>query len=126
MNEELKVQGVGTPDRIKLVIAVLLVVGGLAAYYVLVDQPTWLRWVAVVAGVLLGAGVLAPSQYGRDFRQFVVDSRVELRKIVWPTRRETGLTTLAVFMFVAVAGVFFWLVDLVLAWATKHLTGQGG
>ena len=126
MNEELKVHGVGTPDKLKLTVAVLLVIGGIAGFYVLVDQPTWLRWLAVLAGVLLAAAVLAASQYGRDFRQFVLDARVELRKIVWPTRRETGLTTLAVFLFVAVAGVFFWLVDLVLAWATKHLTGQGG
>ena len=126
MNEELKAQGVGTPDKVKLTLAIVLVVGGVLAYYVLDAQPTWLRWLAVAAGVLLAAGVLAVSQYGRDFKQFVLDSRIELRKIVWPTRRETGLTTMAVFLFVIVAGVFFWVVDLVLAWATRHLTGQGG
>ena len=126
MNDELKVQGVGTPDKIKLTVAALLVIGGVVAFYVLADQPTWLRWLAVAGGVVLGVVVLAPSQYGRLFRQFVIDARVELRKIVWPTRKETGMTTLAVFLFVAVAGVFFYLVDLVLAWATRHLTGQGG
>ena len=52
------------------------------------------------------------SQYGRNFWQFVLDSRVELRKIVWPTRQETGMTTLVVFVFVVVAGLFFWLLDL--------------
>ncbi len=58
--------------------------------------------------------------------QFVLDSRVELRKIVWPERRETGITTLVVFGFVVVGGIFFWLVDALLTWATRHLTGQGG
>jgi preprotein translocase subunit SecE len=52
-------------------------------------------------------------------------ARVELRKIVWPTREETGKTTLAVFIFVSIAGLFFWLLDFALAWATRFLTGQG-
>ena len=65
------------------------------------------------------------SQYGRGFWQFVLDSRVELRKIVWPNRQETGMTTLVVFGFVIVAGLFFWVLDLGLAWATKALSGQG-
>jgi len=62
----------------------------------------------------------------RRLWQFMLDSRIELRKIVWPSRQETGMTTLVVFVFVTVAGVFFWLVDLVLAWATRALSGQGG
>jgi preprotein translocase subunit SecE len=56
----------------------------------------------------------------------MLDSRIELRKIVWPSRQETGMTTLVVFGFVIVAGLFFWVLDLVLAWATRALTGQGG
>ena len=56
------------------------------------------------------------------YRQVVA----ELRKVVWPTRKEASQTTLVVFGFVIVFGIFFWLLDLVLAWATKTLTGQGG
>ena len=44
---------------------------------------------------------------------------------MWPNRQETGMTTLVVFIFVVVAGIFFWLLDLGLAWATKLITGQG-
>jgi len=101
------------------------VVGGIAGYYVLAAQPAWERWLAVVAGVALAFAVLAWSQYGRNLWQFVLDSRVELRKIVWPNRQETGMTTLVVFGFVIVAGLFFWTLDLVLAWATRALSGQG-
>jgi preprotein translocase subunit SecE len=126
MNDEIKVQAVGPADKAKLVVSILLLLGGIAGYYVLGDQPIWERWLAVVAGVVLAAGILTTSQYGRDLRQFVLDARIELRKIVWPPRRETGLTTLVVFIFVFVSGVFFYLVDLALAWATRHLTGQGG
>ncbi len=126
MNEELKISGVGTPDKVKLGAAIVLLIAGIAAYYVLADQPLWLRWIAVVIGALLGALVFIASRYGREVRQFVIDARVELRKVVWPTRSETGMTTLVVFGFVIIAGVFFWIVDLLLAWATRHLTGQGG
>ena len=125
MNEETKPQG-SAADTAKLAVAIALVIAGLVGYYVLGSAPVWQRWVAVVAGILLAIAVLVPSRYGRDMKQFWVDARVELRKVVWPTRQETGMTTLVVFGFVILAGVFFWAVDMVLAWATRHLTGQGG
>ena len=126
MNEELKVQNAGGADKVRLGLAILLVIAGIAVFYVLDSAPSWERWLAVVAGLVLGVGVVATSAYGRAVIQFVLDSRVELRKIVWPERRETGVTTLVVFAFVVIGGGFFWLVDLILAWATRHLTGQGG
>ena len=125
MTEEIKVPDATAADKAKAVVAALLVVGGITGYYLLSTQPAWMRWLCVVAGLLLGALVVAMSAYGRSLRQFVLDARVELRKIVWPTRQETLQVTLAVFIFVIVAGLFFWLVDLGLAWATKALSGQG-
>ncbi len=81
--------------------------------------PSWPAW-------RWASRVVATSAYGRAVIQFVLDSRVELRKIVWPNRRESMTTTAVVFGFVILGGGFFWLVDLILAWATRHLTGQGG
>ena len=52
-------------------------------------------------------------------------SRGELRKVVWPTRQETLQTTLTVFVFVLILGIFFWLLDMGLLWITRALTGQG-
>ena len=126
MKEELKVQNVGGADVARLVVAILLVIAGVAAFYVLDSAPTWERWLAVVAGLALGVGVVVTSSYGRAVIQFVLDSRVELRKIVWPSQRESMTTTAVVFSFVVIGGLFFWVVDLALAWATRHLTGQGG
>ena len=126
MTDEIKLQEVGTADKVKLGAAIVAVAAGVAAYYVLGNDATWLRWIAVVAGLVVAALLLAPSRYGSDFRQFVVSARVELRKIVWPTREETGKTTLIVFIFVAIAGFFFWGLDLLLSWATRALTGTGG
>jgi len=126
MTDEIKVQDAGAADKVKLYAAIAIVIAGVAGYYVLSSQPTWIRWLPVVGSLALGALVVAFSVYGTAFREFVSLARVELRKIVWPTRQETGMTTLVVFVFVIVFGVFFWLLDLVLAWATKTLTGQGG
>ena len=116
----------GAADSAKLAAAVVLLLGGIVAFYALHAQPDWQRWLAVVAGVVLGIVVFGLSQRGREFFEFVVESRVELRKVVWPTRQETGMTTLAVFVFVIVAGTFFWVLDVFLSWATRMLTGQGG
>ena len=125
-SDEIKVQDAGPSDNMKLAVAVLLVIAGVAGYYVLAAQPAWLRWLAVAGGIVLAIVVVAFSRYGSALQRFMADSRVELRKIVWPNRQETGMTTLVVFVFLIVAGVFFWLLDFALAWATRALTGQGG
>jgi len=125
MTEETKT-GVGASDKAKLAASILLVLGGVAAYYVLAAQPAWQRWLAVAGGLVIAIIVFIWSEYGRNFWQFVRDSRIELRKIVWPARQETLMTTLVVFGFVIVASLFFWLLDLGLAAATRALSGQGG
>ena len=90
------------------------------------NAASWQRWLAV--GVSLGVAALVVwfSWYGAQFKEFVELARVELRKIVWPNRQETGMTTLVVFAFVVIAGLFFWGLDWALALATRYLTGQGG
>ncbi len=125
MTEDIKAQDGGSANTVKLVIAIFLVIAGVAGFYLLGTQSIWLRWSAVVAGLVLGAVVIASSQYGTDLKQFIALSRIELRKIVWPNRQETGMTTLVVLAFVLVAGLFFWGLDVVLAWATQALTKQG-
>jgi preprotein translocase subunit SecE len=125
MNEQTREQEAGG-SNLPLWIAIALLLAGVVGYYVLDAQPTWLRWLLVVAGMGLGALVFGLSAGGRELRQFTVDARNELRKVFWPTRNETWMTTAVVFGFAVIAGLFFWLLDLFLAWATKLLTGQGG
>jgi preprotein translocase subunit SecE len=126
MTDEIKLQEVGTADKVKLGAAIVAVAAGIAGYYLLGGGAAWQRWIAVVAGLAVAALLLAFSRYGSDFREFVISARVELRKIVWPNRQETGMTTLIVFVFVAIAGFFFWGLDVLLSWATRALTGTGG
>jgi preprotein translocase subunit SecE len=63
------------------------------------------------------------SQYGRDFGKFVLDARIELYKVFWPTRQETGTMTAVVFVFVIIMALFFWGIDSLLAWATGSILG---
>jgi len=124
MNEQVREQET-SGSALPLWIAVALVLAGVSGYYVLGTQSALVRWGCVVAGLVAGGLVFGLSSGGRDFRQFTVDARNELRKVFWPTKNETWVTTLAVFIFAVVAGIAFWLLDLFLAWATKLLTGQG-
>ena len=125
MTDETKIPDTAnSADIAKLVVAILFVVAGIAGYYLL--DNLWLRWGSVVAGLVLGALVVGFSGYGRRLWAFSESARVELRKVVWPTRDETTKTTIAVVIFVTVAGLFFWVLDLVLAWATRFWTTPGG
>ena len=126
MNEQAEKTGVALVDAFKLVLAAAALLGGMVAYYWYDQQPQVLRVLMVIGGLIAGLVLLYWSAPGRELWDYVQSSRVELRKMVWPTRQETWRTTLVVFVFVMALGVFFWLVDMALAWGAKHVTGQGG
>ena len=109
-------------DKVKLAIAVLLVAAGIWAYYWLGEATALvLRILAVVAGVIAGAAVAWLSEPGRRFAVFAGESVAEVKKVVWPTRKETMQTTAAVFAFVVVMAVFLWVSDKTLEWVLYDL-----
>ena len=111
-------------DKIKLLVAVLLVIAGVAGFYFFADAPTVVRVLSVVAGVVLAGVVAGPSGPGKQFFRFALDSRDEAKKVVWPTRKETLQTTGIVFAFVVVMALFLWMVDASLLWVVKKLLSQ--
>jgi preprotein translocase subunit SecE len=113
-------------DTLKLAAGVVVLAAGIVGFYMLVDLPIWLRWIIVLAALVLGALVSLQSLQGRTFWSFVQSARVELRKVVWPNRQETLQVTLVVFVMIIVLGLFFWGVDTLLGFLTKWLTGRGG
>ena len=117
--------GGDTAGMLTVAVAIALLIAGVAAYYQLDTRPDWQRWGSTAVGVIAAVGVFALSPLGRRFWQFILDSRVELRKVVWPSRQETLQTTGVVFLFICAAGLFFWVLDLALAGVTRWLTGQG-
>jgi preprotein translocase subunit SecE len=115
----------GLLDWLLVAAAGVLLVGGLSGYYLLTLQPMWVRTLIVLAGVVLAVGAVGLSFFGREAWQFALGSRVELRKVVWPSWPDTRRMTTLVVVFVVIAGVFFWIIDWLLAWGTRHLLGTG-
>ncbi len=113
-------------DTFKLVVAAAVLLGGLVGYYYYADVATVIRALGVLVAFGLSVVILLQSTQGKALWRFINASRVELRKVVWPTRDEAIQTTIAVFVFTLIMGVFFWLLDMFLLWLTRLLTGQGG
>ena len=108
-------------DKAKLAATGLLVVGGVAAFYLLGKQDLWLR-VIVLLVLLAGAvGVFLTSIQGKELIGFGQDSVKELKKVVWPTRPEATQMTLYVFAFVVIMALFLWLTDKTLEWVIYDL-----
>ena len=127
MNEQAQDQNGGNvAGNMTVAASIALLIAGVAAFYLLDTRPDWQRWGLAGLGFVTAIAVFALSPLGRRFWQFILDSRVELRKVVWPNRQETLQTTAVVFGFIVIAGMFFWVLDLLLAWITRMLTGPGG
>ena len=111
-------------EKIKLVFALLLVAAGVAGFYVLADQALVVRILAVLAGVIAAVAVLWTSAIGQEAFAFASEAAVETRKVVWPSRKETIQTTVAVFALVVVMAIFLWVVDIGFLWVVKMLMGR--
>ena len=116
--------GASAKDTALITLSVLVLFVGIGAFYWYEDQALAIRIAMVVAGLAVGAGLAWFSWYGREFWQFAQAARIELRKVVWPSRDETIKTTYVVFIFAIVMGLFFWGLDWVLTWLTRLMTGQ--
>ncbi|MHB1094419.1 preprotein translocase subunit SecE [Thiobacillus sp.] len=112
-------------DKIKLLVAVLLVIAGVAGFYVFSDAPTVVRVLSVIGGIVLAGVVAGLSTPGKRFYRFALDSRDEAKKVVWPTRKETVQMTGVVILFVIMMAAFLWAVDGILLWLVKLAMGQG-
>jgi len=124
MAEVQTAQGAAAKDTALLSLSLIAVLAGIAAFYWFEDQGLLLRVGLVVLGLAAGFGLAWFSWYGREFWQFALAARIELRKVVWPDREETVKTTYVVFIFAILLGLFFWGLDWVLTWMTRFLTGQ--
>jgi len=114
-------------DKIKLLLAVILLGAGIGVFYYFEEDYSLLyRVLGLLAIVALSVLVALQSEIGRASWSFFKESRTEVRKVVWPTRRETGQTTLLIMLGVMIVGIFLWLLDMGLLAIVQLLTGQGG
>ena len=120
-------------DIVKQVFSVVFVVAGVAAFYYFSTDHSYFKEVrllyrvlGLVVIVLMVLGMMLTTDLGRTVWSFVLESKQEVRKVVWPTREETMRTTLLVFAMVFIVGLILWLLDMFLFWGVRILTGQGG
>ncbi len=114
----------GILDIIKLLFAAGVLVGGLYSYYYFLEVALPLRVLMVLGGLAAGITVAMTSTQGQRLWAFIQGARIEIRKVVWPTRQETTQTSIAVFVFTLIMALFFWGLDSFLLWLTRTLVGS--
>jgi preprotein translocase subunit SecE len=111
-------------DVVKQVMSALLVVAGVVAFYYFSEIALLYRVLSLVTVVFLAIGMLFTTGLGRSIWNFFLESKQEVRRVVWPTREETMRTTLMVFVMVFIVGLVLWFLDMGLFWGIRLLTGQ--
>ena len=112
-------------DAPLLWLAVVVLAGSIAAFYYFEGQAaTWMRWVGIIAGAAVSVVIASRTELGRSAWSYARGANIELRRVVWPSRRETMQTTLLIVVVVMVLALFLWGVDAVLVWAVRTLTGR--
>jgi preprotein translocase subunit SecE len=120
------VQTVDTASsKVKVALAVLAAFAGVVGFFVLSDKSTAVRALALFVGIVVAVAIAWTSTPGQTFVGFARDAKNEVKKVVWPTRKEATQITAIVFVFVLVMAIFLWgtdkvleffLYDLILGW----------
>jgi len=103
-------------DKARLAGAIALVIAGLAGFYLLGKQGAVAQWGALLVGIAAGVVVFITSESGKEFVAFGRDAWREVKKVVWPTRKEAIQMTAYVFGFVLIMAVFLWTTDKTIEW----------
>ena len=111
-----------TLDTLKMASAVAILLSSVFSFYYFAELSVLIRVLAVIFSVILSLLIFFSTQRGIIFWDFLQGSRVEMNKVIWPTKQETIQTTLTVFVFVLVLGIFFWLLDFLLLYITTSIT----
>ncbi|MBB2777754.1 UNVERIFIED_ORG: preprotein translocase subunit SecE [Comamonas terrigena] len=108
-------------DKAKLFGALFLVIAAVAGFYLLAQQGPLVQWGVLLAGLIAAAATFSVSEQGKQLLAFGKDSWKEVKKVVWPTRKESLQMTAYVFAFVVVMALFLWLTDKTLEWVLYDL-----
>ena len=110
-----------TADKLRVVLAASLVVLSLVAFYMLTKQGVWVQWAALLGGLAVAVVVFLTSESGKQLVAFGRDAVREVKKVVWPERKEAIQITAYVFVFVFAMALFLWLTDKTLEWVFYDL-----
>ena len=108
-------------DKAKLAVAGVLVIAAVVAFYALARQDMWMRVAALIVLLIAAVATFFTSEVGKQLIAYGNDSVREVRKVVWPTRKEALQMTGYVFAFVVVMALFLFLTDKTLEWVLYDL-----
>lgn len=112
-------------DSIKWVLVIGLLAAAVAGNYVYEELSVLIRAVSIVAIVVIASFIAATTQKGAQFLVFAKESRMEVRKVVWPTRQETTQTTMIVLAATVIVALVLWGLDGILVRLVSLITGLG-
>ena len=118
MNDNTGQQQSSLLDTVKLLGSVLILLAGIVSYQISI----LFRVLIILASVVISLVIFFQTLKGKTLWEFFQGSRVEIKKVIWPTRQETLQTTLTVFVFVLIMGIFFWVLDFLLLFLTNAIT----
>jgi preprotein translocase subunit SecE len=113
-------------DIVKYVFSGLFGIAAVSAFYYFSELPLLYRVIGLLVIALVVLGLMLTTNLGRNIWAFFLESKQEVRKVIWPTRDETTRTTMLVFAMVFTVGLILWLLDMMLFKGVQMLTGQGG
>jgi len=116
---------VSRTDIYKLIAAPSIFLLAVAAFYYFAHYSTLVRVIGLLAASGAAVAIAATTELGGNVLDFIKESRLELRKVVWPTRTETLQTSAAILVMVILMGLLLWLLDMLLIWLVRLLTGHG-
>jgi len=113
-------------DKLKNSISILCVVASIYVFNssLVADYPVYLKFLTLLIFFVVAALIFHSSSTGKIFKAYVLNSTSEVKKVVWPNKKETSQMTLVVFVFVLLMGIFLWMIDSLLSWLIKILLGD--
>ena len=109
-------------DTLKLMASASILFASIVSFYYFSEVSVLIRALVIIFSLVISLLIFFRTQRGIIFWEFLQGSRIEMRKVVWPTKQETIQTTLTVFIFVLILGIFFWLLDFILLYITTSIT----
>ncbi len=110
-------------DSFKLLLAIAVLIFGIVGFYYYEAESQLYRVLGVVFATMVAIAISSTTRLGQGLIGFAREARMEVRKVVWPTRQETVQTTFMVIVAVIIIGIFLWLIDMLLAQAIQLVTG---
>ncbi|QSA96352.1 preprotein translocase subunit SecE [Methylococcus sp. EFPC2] len=111
-------------DTVKLTFAIVILIAGIVGFYYFAAQALLYRVLGILAISGVSLGLIFTTALGGRIFGFITDARLEVRKVIWPSRQETLQSTMIVVALVVLVGVVLWLLDMFLFWGVGVLTGQ--